>query len=34
MTVMTPVYIAADPLERLDTTGLPRELAKLEHILL
>jgi endonuclease G len=27
-------YIAADPLERFETTGLPRELVKLEHILL
>ena len=27
-------YIAADPLERLETTGLPRELVQMEHILL
>jgi endonuclease G, mitochondrial len=27
-------YIAADPLERLETTGLPRELVALENILL
>jgi endonuclease G len=27
-------YVAADPLERFETTGLPRELVKLEHILL
>jgi endonuclease G, mitochondrial len=27
-------YIAADPLERLETTGLPRELVRMEHILL
>jgi endonuclease G len=27
-------YIAADPLERLETTGLPRELVQLDHILL
>lgn len=27
-------YIAADPLERLETTGLPRELVQVEHILL
>ena len=27
-------YIAADPLERFETTWLPRELVKLEHILL
>lgn len=27
-------YIAADPLERFETTGLPRELVKLDHILL
>jgi endonuclease G, mitochondrial len=27
-------YIAADPLERLETTGLPRELVQREHILL
>jgi endonuclease G len=27
-------YVAADPLERLETTGLPRELVQVEHILL
>jgi endonuclease G len=27
-------YIAADPLERLETTGLPRELVHLDHIVL
>ena len=27
-------YIAAEPLERLETTGLPRELVQKEHILL
>ena len=27
-------YIAADPLERLETTGLPRELVQHDHILL
>lgn len=30
---LTP-YIAADPLERLETTGLPRELAALDNIVL
>jgi endonuclease G len=27
-------YVASDPLERLETTGLPRELVQVEHILL
>ncbi len=27
-------YVAADPLDRLETTGLPRELVQLDHILL
>jgi endonuclease G len=27
-------YIAGDPLGRFETTGLPRELVKLDHILL
>ncbi|MCW2557635.1 MAG: hypothetical protein JWP55_1599 [Mycobacterium sp.] len=27
-------FVAADPLERLETTGLPRELVQVEHILL
>ena len=27
-------YVASDPLERLETTGLPRELVQMEHILL
>jgi len=27
-------YIAADPLERFETTGLPRELVQLDNILL
>jgi endonuclease G, mitochondrial len=30
---LTP-YIAADPLARLETTGLPRELVQLDNILL